>query len=249
VKNSKSIRVYTFVFVLMLILLHSSMIGTTVWAKSGKPDKPGKPPSEPEKFDYQIWIGNRPLGSLENLVLQSYGELDHLVVENVSYSGRWLPPPTKGKKSLEGWSVSLKKSEGDYCGTYDINKEDLIDVLIANEIYPITDKAVFRFYIQHRLSENADYWFILIDFELGTFGPVPGSDPPVDAPHLLMLVGKTDTGLELDGEYDETTDTWTVYFNDAWFRVTENTESGEIEELWTGQLSFTVKIKRTLCES
>ena len=79
--------------------------------------------------------------------------------------------------------------------------------------------------------------------------PVPGSDPPVDAPHLLMLEGKTDTGFEPEGEYDENTDTWTVYFNDAWFRVTQNTESGEIEELWTGQLSFTVKIKRAFVES
>jgi len=78
---------------------------------------------------------------------------------------------------------------------------------------------------------------------------VPGSDPPIDALHLLMLVGETDTGLEQEGVYDEITDTWTVYFNEVGFRVTENTESGEIEEIWTGQLSFTVKIKRTLVES
>jgi len=261
IQNRKFIRAHTFVWALMLILLLSSIMGTTVWAKTGKPDKPGKPPSEPEKFDYQIWIGNGPLGSSEDLVLQSYGELDYLVVENVGYSGRWLPPPLKGKKNIEGWSVGLEKSEGDYCGTYDINNANLIAALIANEIYPITDKAVYRFRIQHRLtlpwvgdvpphpSEKADYWFILIDFELGTFGPVPGSDPPIDALHLLMLVGETDTGLEPEGEYDETTDTWTVYFNEAWFRVTENSESGEIEELWTGQLSFTVKIERTLGES
>ena len=108
------------------------MIGTTVWAK---PDKPGKPLSEPEKFNYQIWVGNGPLGSPEDVVLQPYDELDHLVVEDVGYSGIWLPPPTKGKKHIEGWSIFLEKPEGDYCGTYDIfnnNGKDLTNKSIRS---------------------------------------------------------------------------------------------------------------------
>ena len=84
----------------MLMLLLSSMIGTAVWAK------PGKPPPEPEKFDYQIWIGIGDLNGEddpEDVVLQPYGVplKDYLVVENVGYSGRWLPPPTKGKRNNE----------------------------------------------------------------------------------------------------------------------------------------------------
>jgi len=241
----------------MLILLLSSMIGTTVWAKPDKPGKPSRP--EPEKFDYQIWIGNGPLGSPEDLVLQSYDELDHLVVENVGYSGRWLPPPTKGKRNNEGWSVGLEKSEGDYCGTYEINKPDLIAALDLNGIFDINEKDVYRFYLGHSLTSywteddprpsQADFWHIMIQFELGTFFEVPESYPPFVVPHFLVLEGNTDTGLEPEGEYDEPNDTWTVYFSEAWFRVIKNSESGEIEELWTGQLSFTVKIERTLVES
>lgn len=259
IKNRTFIRAAAFVWALLAILLVSSTIGTTVWA--GKPDKPGKPlPPEPERFDYQIWIGIGDLngeGFPEDLVLVPYG--DPLVVADVEYSGRWIPPSTKGKKNIQGWGVGLEKSEGDYCGTYDINKQDLINALIANEVYPINDKDVYHFYLRHSLTSywteddprpsKADFWHIVIQFELGTYGPLPGSDPPIDIPHFLMLEGVTDTGLEPEGEYDETTDTWTVYFNEAWFRVTETSESGEIEELWTGQLSFTVKIKRTLVES
>ncbi len=232
-----------------------------MWAK---PRKAGRPPSEPEKFDYQIWIGNGPLGSPEDLVLQSYGDppKDHLVVENVSYSGRWLPPPTKGKKNIEGWTIGLEKSEGDYCGTYDIHKQGLIDALIANEIYPINDKDVFRFYIGHRLtlpwtgdvpphpSEKADYWHILIQWEVGTWdNPNP---PPDVIPRFLMLEGDTDTGPEPEGVYDENADAWTVTFDIAEFELYENTtepddpDTGSVlNKLWDGQLSFTVKIKRT----
>jgi hypothetical protein len=256
IENRKCIRAHAFVLASMLTLLLSTIIGAAVWAR---PDRPGKPRPEPERFDYRVWIGNGPLVSPEDVVLQSYGvpPRDYLLVEDYDYSGRWLPPSTKGKKNIEGWSITLEKGEGDYCGTYDINDQDLIDALIANNVYPINDKDVYCFFLQHRLmlpstdrsiGEKADYWFIRINFELGTYGPLPGSDPPIDVPHLLMLKGETDTGIEPEGEYDETTDTWTVYFNEAWFRVTENTESGAIEEIWTGKLSFTIKIKRTLVE-
>jgi hypothetical protein len=237
----------------MLTLL-LSMIGTSVWAK------PGKPRPEPETFDYQIWIGNGLLESPKDVVLQPYDELDHLVVENVDYSGRWLPPPTKARKNIEGWSIGFEKSEGDYCGTYEINNQDLIDELPDNEIYTLNDKEVYRLHIFHSLTSpgtpedilhplsRADWWNIMIQFDLGeVFVPWPEIDPSFMVPHFLVLQGNTDTGLEPEGEYDADTDTWTVYFNEASFRVSENTD--ESIELWAGQLSFTVKIKRTIVQS
>jgi hypothetical protein len=243
----------------MLILLVSSMIGTTVWAK-GKPNRPGKPPSE--KFDYQIWIGNGPLGSPEDLVLQSYDELDHLVVENVGYSGRWLPPPTKGKKNIVGWSIGLEKSEGDYCGTYDINDQSLVDALYLNEDFDIDDQDVYRFYIRHLTKEywtednpnpsKADFWHIIIQWEAGTLS-IPNDPDPIIIPHFSILDGKTDTGLEPEGVYDENADTWTITFDTAEFELYENTtepddpDTGSVlNKLWDGQLSFTVEIRRIL---
>jgi hypothetical protein len=229
----------------MLILLLSSMTGTTVWAK------PGKPSPEPETYDYQIWIGNGQLGSPEDVVLQPYGELDHLVVENMDYSGRWLPPPTKGKKNIEGWSIGLEKSEGDYCGKYDINNPDLIDGLPDDEIYSLNDKEVYRINIFHSLTlpgAPEDWWNIMIQFDLGeVFAPWPEIDPSFEVPHFLVLQGHTDTGLEPEGYYDELNDTWTIYFSEAWFQVWENTD--ESVELWAGPLSFTVKITRTVVKS
>jgi hypothetical protein len=263
IKDRKSIRVCTFVFVSMLMFLLSSMIGTTVWAK---PSKPGKPPSEPEKFDYQIWIGNGPLASPEDVVLQPYGEpeKDYLLVENAGYSGRWLPPSTKGKKNIEGWSIGLENPEGDYCGTYDVHKQDLIDALIANEIYPINDKDVFRFYIQHRLtlpctgdvppypSEKADYWHVVIQWEVGILEIPNDPNSPMIIPHFLILSGNTNTDTVWEGVYDENADTWTVTFDNAEFELYENTtepddpDTGSVlNKLWDGQLSFTVEIKRT----
>jgi hypothetical protein len=242
------------------------MIGITVWAK--KPDNPGKPSSpEPDIADYQIWIGNGPLGSPEDVVLQPYGDpptQDHLVVEDVGYSEGWLPPPTKGKKHIEGWSILLEKTEGDYCGTYDIfNNNGLIKTVTDNDFWPIKDQDVYRISIIHSLISpetpednparpraNADYWSIRIQFENGTFFEVPGSEPPFMVPYFLVLEGNTDTGLEPEGEYDENKDTWTVSFNEALFRViTWSSESWDEIELWTGQLSFTVEIKRTLNDS
>ena len=79
-----------FVWALLLLLLLSSMIGTTVWAKLDKPDKPGKPsPPEPEFADFKIWIGSGELDPPEDIVLQSYDDpldddllIDYLVVDS-----------------------------------------------------------------------------------------------------------------------------------------------------------------------
>jgi len=228
------------------------MIGITVWAK--KPVNPGKPSSpEPEIADYQIWIGNGPLGSPEDVVLQSYDELDHLVVENVGYSGRWLPPPTKGKYKIESWRVDVDSLDpggepGDYCGTYIINNATLAGIMGAHGIDSGDEAYDFR--MDHstqnhpQLGEN-DYWYIEIAWQVDTLAP---SYP--DIPHLLGLIGYTNMDTEWEGVYDEINDTWTVTFDNAWFWLIENTENyGEIVELWNGQLSFTVEIKRTLVQS
>ena len=61
-------------------------------------------------------------------------------------------PSKKGKKDIEGWSIGLEKSEGDYCGAYEINNQSLIDALIANEIPDIIVKDVHHFYLRHSLA-------------------------------------------------------------------------------------------------
>jgi hypothetical protein len=220
-----------------------------VWAK--KPANPGSPSPEPETFDYHMWIGKGPLGSPEDVVLQSYGvpPKDYLVVEDVEYSGRWLPPPRKGKKHLEGWSIGLEKPDGKYCGTYEIHDASLIDAVTENGFWPINEQAVYRISIQHRLTlSGTDSWYIMIQFENGTvFSPLPEIDPSFMVPYFLVLQGETDTGVEPEGVYDEVTDTWTVSFNEVWFHVLKNWS--ENEEVWTGRLSFTVNITRTPVQS
>jgi hypothetical protein len=230
----------------MVLLVLSSMIGATGWAK--KPVNPGSPSPEPETFDYHIWIGKGPLGSPEDVGLQSYGvsPKDYLVVEDVGYSGRWLPPPTRGKKHLEGWGIVLEKSEGEYCGTYEIHDASLIDAVTENGFWPINEQDVYCFAIHHCLTLPTDYWSIMIQFENGTvYCPWPEIDPSFVVPYFLVLEGNTDTGLEPEGVYDENTDTWTVSFNEVWFRlITWSSESCDEIEVWAGQLSFTVKITR-----
>ena len=220
-----------------------------------KPDKPGKPSPEPETFDYQIWIGNGLLGRPEDVVLQPYGEpeINYLLVKDVEYSERWLPPPTKGKYNIESWivdleSVSPEGEPGDYCGTYIINNLELEGILAAHGIDSGVEAYAFR--IAHstqnhpQLGEN-DYWYIGISWQVGTLAP---SYP--DIPHLHALVGETNRDTEWGGVYDEVNDTWTVTFDNVEFWLIENTENyGEIIELWHGQLSFTVKITRTVVES
>jgi hypothetical protein len=228
------------------------MIGATVWAE--KPANPGKPSPDPETSDYHIWIGIGELngeGTPEDVVLQSYGipPKDYLVVEDVEYSGRWLPPPRKGNKHLEGWSIVLEKPEGEYCGTYEIHDASLIDAVTENGFWPINEQAVYRISIQHRLTlSGTDSWHIMIQFENGSvFCPWPEIDPSFVVPYFLVLERYTNTGREPEGVYDENTDTWTVSFNEIWFRlITWSSESWDEIEVWAGQLSFTINITRTL---
>ena len=232
IKDSKSIRVWTFVFLLILILLLSSLIGTTVWAKPGKP-------SSPETADFEIRTGE----GTQDITLNPPNSF--LYIENV-LGGYWLPPPTKGKAQKEGWGVSLGPEGGDYCGKYIINKEELAKILNGKGVN--SELEAYRLSIYHSTQSHqrfgeGDYWHIGIQWEVGTL-EIP--DPPFVIPHFLILSGNTNTDTEWEGEYDKTTDTWTVCFNNAWFWLYENTESGDLESIWTGQLSFTVKIKRIL---
>lgn len=104
IKNFKSTRIRPFTFVLMLILLLSSMIGTSVWA--GKPEKPGKPdnPGKPvETWDLQVQIGmkNQVGEPMEDIVLMAPV---YLLAEDVSCSGGlWdFPDEPKGKSGKDG---------------------------------------------------------------------------------------------------------------------------------------------------
>ncbi len=215
----------------MLILLVSSMIGTTVWAK------PGKPPPKPEAANFEIRIGE----GTEDITLNPPN--DFLYVEDV-IGGYWLPPPTKGKKNIEVWSVSLGPEGGDYCGKYVINEEELDTLLNGKGVD--SELEAYRFSIYHatqshpRLGEE-DYWHIGIQWEAGTF-EIP--DPPYVLTYFLILSGDTNTNTAWEGEYNETTDTWTVHFNNARFWLHETTGFDVIEPIWDGQLSFTVEIER-----
>ncbi|MHA2428065.1 MAG: hypothetical protein ACXADB_08595 [Candidatus Hermodarchaeia archaeon] len=223
------------------------MIGTTVWAK-GKPDKPpGKPsPPEPKKANYNIWIGE--VG--QDIFLNSPSPLP---VENV-VGGDWLPPPTKRKYALESWSVDLlsldpPEGPGDDCGKYIIYHEELAVKLVEYGVK--LEEEAYAFIIEHRSQNNQygeyDCWFLGIAWQVGTFD----SDP--DIPHLIILMGSTDGITDMDhmdpeweGVYNENDDTWIVTFDKAEFGVFENTETGGLPVLWKVDLSFTVKIERTL---
>ena len=205
------------------------MIGITVWAKLEK-----RPP-KPETANFEIRIGE----GTEDITLNPPN--DFLYVEDV-IGGYWLPPPTKGKKNIEGWGVSLGPERGDYCGKYIINEEELANRLNGKGVD--SELEAYRFSIYHATQSHqrfgeGDYWHIGIQWEVGTF-EVP--DPPFVLPYFLILSGNTDTGWE--GEYDENTDTWAIHFNNAWFWLHETTGFNVIKPIWNGQLSFTVEIQR-----
>ena len=240
IKDSKSIGTCTIVFVLMLILLLSSMIGSSVWAK------PGKPP-EPEAADFEIRIGEG--SGTQDITLNPPDSF--LYVEN-EVGGYWLPPPTKGKAPREGWGVGLGPEEGDYCGKYIINNLELANIMTSEGFD--SDLEAYRFNIFHSVETNpqtgkGDYWHIGIQWEVGTW--VYPNPPPDVIPRFLILSVNTDMTTEGEGTYDEIADTWTVTFDNAEFELYENTTEPDdpntgsvLNKLWNGQLSFTVEIKR-----
>jgi hypothetical protein len=94
IKNKTFILAPKFECTLMLILLLSSLMITTVWAK--KPENPGKP-SDPEPViaDYNIWIGD--VG--QDIVLADPSDL---FVEGVE-AGYWLPPQQRERLKKKGF--------------------------------------------------------------------------------------------------------------------------------------------------
>jgi hypothetical protein len=217
------------------------MIGATVWAKK---TNPGIPPPEPETahFEIKIGVGSGP----QHITLNTP---DSLLVQNLDYYGRWLPPPTKGKYNFERWSVDSFNLDGEQwnsCGTYIITNGDLVDALNTHGIDSSVEAYGFRMdhNTQNRpgLTEN-DYWYIGIAWQVGTVT----SDP--DIPHIHGLMGRTNPDTAWEGVYNKINDTWTVTFDNAEFGVIGNCENGgDIELIWEGALSFTVEITRTLVQ-
>jgi hypothetical protein len=186
----------------------------------------------------------------------------------------WLPPPTEENSEFEGgWYLDLGNvnlgldEEPEYCGTCEINDQDLIEKLIEIGIYSIKDKDIHSIIIGHEtgnlwwrgeddVGPLADFWHFILQWEIGTLEiPNPEWTPdPIIVPHLLALEGETDRGIEPEAEYNEITDTWTVTF-DTMFELSENTvesigsETGWFtNKLWEGTLGFTVEIQRILPE-
>ena len=175
IKNKTFILAPTFVWALLAILLVSSTMGSTVWAK-----KPS--PSQPEMANYNIWIGETG----EHIVLR---DPEYLVVENVE-GGDWLPPPTRGKEKAQKerrWAMTILGEAGDDCGNYIIApvsglppyEDAILSEVLAQKGVDVDLGAVY-FSIEHVHScmpGVEDYWLIWIGWQADTF---------------LGLVGNTD---------------------------------------------------------
>ncbi len=210
--NSRSTRLFAFVLLLLAIVLVSGITVVALWAKPDNPNKPdntGKPEESLPDYveaDFKIWIGTGNLDPPEDVVLQSFGDpvIDYLFVDDWN-GGLWLPlPPKKGNKPVEGgWSAFLGNvnlapgEEPEYCGTYVINDEDLLNELNEVGIYP-EDMDANYVDITHyegdiRTEENpdpfdADFWSIRITWVVGN--------------NLYELVLLTEMGPEPEGEFD-----------------------------------------------
>jgi hypothetical protein len=264
--NSKHNRLFMLAVLLMTIILLSLFIGTNLFAKpnnSNKPENPGKPeepPLEEDGTDFKIWIGTGNLDPPEDVVLQPYGnpEQDYLLACRSRHDncdeGIWLPLPSKkgNKPQSGGWDVFLGAvnlragEEPEYAGTYDVTNQGLIDKLAEIGFYPIEDKEALDLMMVHYITDfwnghtSVDFWRFTIQWQ------VDPSEIPNN--HVYQLEGETDMGPEPESEYDELTDTWTVFFDNVNFGFAENTaeEGWALETYWEGPLSFTVKIKRIL---
>ena len=251
--NSKSARIFTYAFMLITILLLSLIVVTTIWAKPNnpnKPDNPGEHDSDPGA-DFKIWIGNGDLGSPEDVVLRHYGnpEMGYLLKEAWPYGTRgWLPSTKNGKGQNGGdWHIILYQemppgNTQDYCGTYDIANKlggpgyeevALFDTMVAHGYS--SDLELFGFYLYHITPKPGkvvgDYWDLHMGWKVDSGG--------------LWLGGCTNKDTELEGIYNQKTDTWTIPFDSVWFELVISINDVQTT-LWEGQLSFTIEIQRTL---
>ena len=126
-KNRKFFRVHTFVWALISIFLFSSIIGTIVWAK------PGRPPPPPELYEFKIMIGTEG----EDIVLV---DPEFLEVEASVSSCGWYYPYAKGTRG-GGWYALLNSlveppaGQLGECGYYIVNLQGVPAVIDAQAFF------------------------------------------------------------------------------------------------------------------
>lgn len=261
IKNIKSIRVYTFTCVLMLMILLSTMIGTTA---GKKPDRPGKPV---ETWDLKIWIGIKDTDGnpIEDIVLMAP---EYLFAEDVPCSGGlWDFPSEKGNPNRRGWAsgwFSLHQWQneetgvwaGDDCGTYNLaNVPNEIGELALDTFYDPDEDLTVDVSIQHEITPpgtiaelGENYWAFRLSWVVYP-DPAPDSDPDPFVYKSYTLTAKTENGPDETGEFDDTTG-WTVPFFEAAatlysFEYHSNDPDKQNVLEWAGDVSFTVEISRT----
>lgn len=246
-----------FVFLSILMLLLSAVMGTIVWAK-GKPASPVKPV---ETWDLKIRIGIGELngeGNPEDVVLETPAHDDgvYLFAEDVPCSGGlWnLPKKTGGypnKNNYLAAAVSLYAYDGDDCGTYqlaDVEGYDSDGQPASLDNFPLENDDIVFVSIRHHvwpMGEGMDYWTFVIQWEL---------NPDPYAYVFYELSAWTNKDYELEGTLSEE-EGWIIPFNEAdamlyssW--IDEDPNDGVPDNYnWMGTLSFTVQITRTLPEA
>jgi len=244
--NNKSTRTLAFTFLLMTIFLLSLTVGTIAGAKPNNPNKPEIPPGHQTNMisDFKIWIGNGNLGSPEDVVLQPYGypEMNYLLKEDKPYwEPSWLPYTRK--KGEGDWSIEFYQQLGpyqDYCGTYNIANKlggpgyeevALFDTMVAHGFS--SELEAWQFSLIHFTPERereGDFWRLHISWIVGE--------------HVLLAVsGLTNEDSVWEGVYDQDSDTWTVAFDNEWFKL-DKVINDVPTTVWAGPLCFTLKIQR-----
>jgi len=240
IKNRKSILCYAFVLILAILL--SSMVGTIV---AKKPDKPEGESSE--TWNIKIWIGLKDENGnpIEDIVLMAP---EYLFAEDVPSTGvgggLWDQPMKKGdrpnKNNYLAAQVDLIKDDGDDCGIYQLPqslvdefhlKNDDIDyVSVRHHVWPV--------------GEGMDYWTFVIHWVL---------NPDPYEYEFYELNVWTDKHYEPEGTLSEE-EGWTIPFNEAEAMLYSSWIDDDGDGMpdvidWTGSLSFTVRITRTLHEA
>jgi hypothetical protein len=237
IKYKKIIWIYTFVFVSMLMLLLSTTTGTIVWGK-GKPARPGKPV---ETWDLKIWLEEPG----EDIVLLSPfhdGEdpAIYLFAEDIPCSGGlWEEPMKKGKNpnrnNYLAAQVDLIKDYGDDCGTYQLPA--------SLDTFPLENNDIVHVSVRHNIwpmEEGMDYWTFAIHWVI--------NPDPYDYEFYQLDVW-TDKGDNPEGTLSEE-EGWIIPFNGAeamLYSRWDNDGDGVPDVIdWTGSLSFTIRLTRTL---